>query len=276
MTIVAVAPPVDAIAAPVHQAETGGFVGHLIDAIGVNSGRARHYARLSEGRTWPLSLRLIGAEALLVPAAWVFDLWGGAFHGEGWPAVAGDFASMQAIPAAERPFAGFRPPPPGVWTDLADEVAFYGRVIQAATAEQDFRLVCMACEALMDTIDRLSTTHGLPLPMSRHVVESLGFAAVHALDLGRQSRGATNGLYASFLGFQAMGIQAGIDLDQAALPVHADGVPILVNDLPHIPFREAWEALRRASPGAGSGASSGGGSGAGPSAPSSAGPGASR
>jgi hypothetical protein len=226
-----------------------GFVVHLLEAIALNASRARTYARQSQGRSWWLSCRLITVETLLIPVAWSFDLWGGSFQAKGMPAVAGDFASMQAAAASDRPLSPIRQPQPAVWRDLADDLAFYGQVIQRATEARDFRLVCQACDALLDSADRLQTSHGLPLPMTRHVLESVGYGAVHALELQDRSAGATDGLYASFLGLQAMGLQPGLDFDRAALPVQADGVGFLVNDLPPIPFREAWAAYRRANPG---------------------------
>jgi hypothetical protein len=221
-----------------------GFTIHLIDAIGVNVRRARLYARQSQGRSWSLTIRLIAAEAVLIPTAWAFDLWGGAFYSQGLPAVTGDFVSMRALPAGDRPLGSFQNPPAHVWRDLEADVTFYGDVIRTATVATDFRLVCQACEALLDSIDRLRSAYGLPLPMTRHVVESLGYGAVHALAFAKRANGATDGLYSQFLGLQAMGIAAGVAIDRDALPVHADGIGILVNDLPHIPFREEWQAIR--------------------------------
>lgn len=243
--IVAQAPatPRDA-AAPSPRAAVGGFANHLLDAIAVNARRAAGYARQSAGRSWPLSVRLIAAEALLVPTAWGFDGWGESFRARGVVPVTNDFAPMTGVPEADRPVTPFRLPAARVWGEVATDVAFYGEVIRQAAADRDFRLVCQACEGIVAVLDRLQTAEGLPMPMTRHVVESIGYGAAHAVAYGRVSQGATDGLYAQFLGFQAQGIGAGIALDRDAASLHADGVGFLLNDLPPIPFREAWEAVK--------------------------------
>jgi hypothetical protein len=78
--------------------------------------------------------------------------------------------------------------------------------------------------------------------MSRHIVESIGLGAVNALHYDRQSQGGTLKLSRDLVRLQALSLFSTTFYDRMAQRHQARGVGILVNDVPPIPFRTAWQA----------------------------------
>ena len=76
----------------------GPFEQHLRDAIALNRARAPRYAALSQGASIAISRRLIRAERLLLPVAWVFDRWARPYHEAGVALLTDVFESMDQVP----------------------------------------------------------------------------------------------------------------------------------------------------------------------------------
>ncbi|MBC7542547.1 MAG: hypothetical protein H7338_07445 [Candidatus Sericytochromatia bacterium] len=235
-------------AATVTLSADDGFVRHLTDAIAVNLSRAPQYARQSGGASWWITFRLVAAEVLVLPAALYFDASSRPFLDRGIGVVFGDFTSMTTINPAAQPLVHRGTLRPAAFRALHQEIDFYRGMIERAAAAKDFRLAAEACHELMGTIEHFERVEGTGLAMTRHIVASVGLSAVHALSANRQSRGETDNLYSAFVGFQSIGLQAGADLDCAVQPINRQGIGIITNDVPLIPFDDAWAAYLRAAP----------------------------
>ena len=229
--------------------EAESFTRHLLNAIATNVNRAPGYAHRSHGWSWPISLRLIACEVILLPSALIYDASSQPFLGRGIPVITGDFTSMTLIRPASLTLGRQTTVPDGAWQELRQLTVFYQGMIDLAAQARDFQLIGQACHEMMGTLDRFEETAGAQATMTRHVVESVGMSAVHALEAKARSRGESDGLYGSFLGFQSVGLIAAYDIDVAAHPLHVEGIGILTNDVPVIPFPEAWQAWRQSQPG---------------------------
>ena len=75
--------------------------------------------------------------------------------------------------------------------------------------------------------------------MVRHLLESIGLAAVNATRFAELSAGRTRCLSRNLLLFEAKGLRTAVTLDRRAQEVHALGFGIIVNDVPSIPFSAA-------------------------------------
>ena len=80
--------------------------------------------------------------------------------------------------------------------------------------------------------------------MTKHLVESLGLAAMNALDYAERSGGETLKLSRTFIRFQGLGLLGSVGIDRKAQAFHQQGIGIVVNDVPPIPFAERWKARR--------------------------------
>lgn len=227
--------------APAHEE---GFAQHLNEAIALNRSRRDVYERLSGGSTRSLSNRLILLEQLTLPAAHALDLWGKRFQKAGIPILQADFVSMQDV---RSPFA------PPRWRgeatdaqakDLQGQIDAYRDTLGKALSQNDFAGIAEASYRLLETLDATEKTTRMHWAMTKHLVESLGLAAMNALDHAARSNGETETLSRSFIRFQSLGLLGSVSLDRKAQAFHRQGIGIVVNDVPPIPFAERWQALR--------------------------------
>lgn len=215
-----------------------GFVAHLDEAIALNTERQPLYAGITDLASGPLSQVLIGSEQIALGPAAGFDERAEPFHAEGIAIVAADFVSMKHVAKWDRP-----PTYTGPWTD--DVERLLGNAVEPliATPPGDFEAICAeACDAL-GRIDELEAEHGVHLAMTKHVIESLGFGALHAIAYSEESGGRTDALAEELAGTQMEPLELGLAqyFDEEAAPIHALGAGIIVNDVPRIPFLEEYE-----------------------------------
>ncbi len=219
-----------------------GFAGHLEAAIRNNRARRDVYDRLSGGATRSLSNQLIALERLTLPAAHALDLWAKGFQDQGIPVLQDDFVSMRNV---RSPFA----PPRWRGVSSAQEaskvetwLADYRKTIRNALGDDDFTGIAEASYALLKRLEATETGSQTHWAMSKHLVESLGLAAMNAIDHAEQSHGETTRLSRTFIRFQSLGLLGSASIDRKAQSFHQKGIGIVVNDVPHIPFAERWES----------------------------------
>ena len=81
------------------------------------------------------------------------------------------------------------------------------------------------------------------LALTAHVLESAGVSAANGLAYAEASAGGSLPLSRRFVEGQILLLPGALVLDGLAGPVHARGVPIFIDDVPPVPFREALAAL---------------------------------
>lgn len=219
-----------------------GFREHLQAAIQLNRSRREIYDRYSGGRTRAFSNTLIGLELLSLPPAMLLDAWAKRFQERGIPIIQGDFVSMTAV---RSPFA------PPRWRGVANDaeaeqvqawLAAYRKELGAALDGDDFEGLARSTHDLLGRLERTEREHRTHWAMTKHLIESLGMAAMNAGDYADASNGETRRLSRAFIRLQSMGLLGSVALDRKAQDLHRQGIGILVNDIPDIPFARAWEA----------------------------------
>ncbi|MFZ5480178.1 MAG: hypothetical protein ACOZNI_25670 [Myxococcota bacterium] len=214
-----------------------GFWAHLRAAIALNTERQPIYEEMTGGASGELSEILISTERLLEPTAKDFDARAAPFHEEGIYVVAGDFVPMDdVLDVHTSPTWG------GDWTDaLAGELAEAVAGLAAANPA-DFDGVCAEALVALERLDSLEATHGVHLAMTRHSIESVAYAALHAPGYAEASGGRTTELSRDLVDTQLEAVRLHVpeEFDERAAPIHALGAGILVNDVPRIPFVEEY------------------------------------
>jgi hypothetical protein len=223
-----------------------GFAGHLKAAIQLNRTRRDVYDRLSGGATRSLSNQLIALEQLTLPAAHALDLWASRFQDQGIAVLKDDFVSMQSV---RSPFA------PPRWRGVASDqeaskvetwLSDYRKTIRSALGDDDFAAIAEASDDLLKRLEATETGCQTHWAMSKHMVESLGLAAMNAIDHAEKSGGETLRFSRKFIRFQSLGLLGSVRIDRKAQIFHQKGIGIVVNDIPHIPFAERWESRANA------------------------------
>lgn len=212
------------------------FSGHVKEAIKVNRERAKFYADLSNGKTKGLSKLYTSMEYALLPVSAIFDRWGRRLSQQGIPVLANDFVPMSAIkPAATKPINTRALDRDGrkAFRKLLD--AFQSRVF-AVASRKDFLQVQMAAIEALTGLRQLEARYACNLALSVHFVESIGLAGRNADNLSRSFAGRPDNFYRAFIVAQNAGVKMFSLIDLKAQPFHGQGVGIIVNDLPAIPF----------------------------------------
>lgn len=223
-------------------ASHGGMLQHLDEAIALNTSRRAYYASRTGGRSYLLSTTLISLEKLSRSAAAVLDLEAKPFQQAGIPIVSADFVPMSGLPLAAKP-PQFRNVADKAHVRALDrQLTDYRKAMPKICTEQDLRQVAALSYRMLETIDRTERSAGSHFAMTKHVVESIGMAALNGLRWAAQSGGETLPLTAKLVESQELALLSSLWIDKQAQRCHAKGAGIIVNDMPPIPFKTHWEA----------------------------------
>lgn len=219
-----------------------GFEQHLQDAISIYKERTELYAAITDNRSRGIFNHLILAETLLLPVARFYDLRAIPFIDKGIPIILNDFVSMEGNKGFEYPFAPSNP-----INTIAEEDAQAILDELLSVDQSNLMSIALASFIALNEIHHLEETNGIHFAMTRHMLESLGFGALHGIYYQCQSNGETYRLANDFAKTQLLAIKIGnsIDLDKRANIFHQEGIGILVNDLPDIPFLEEYQVFQR-------------------------------
>lgn len=209
---------------------------HLEEAIELYESRRHEYSVLTNGVSDSLFNRLIGLERAAIPLAKHYDWLALPFNAEGIGIVRDDFVSMDAVKAVTAPVT-----PASPWSSVIEpDVKQLISTLPTAVSDNYAEVADITFQAIV-ALDLLEQQHNIYLAMTRHVLESIGFAAINAVDYAALSEGRSNSLANRFISLQIQTLRASAaDLDRRANRSHQLGVGVLVNDLPHIPFEAKY------------------------------------
>ncbi|HEY0159251.1 MAG TPA: hypothetical protein VGF28_18335 [Thermoanaerobaculia bacterium] len=215
--------------------DVGPFEAHIREALELNRERAAWYASLTNGASNVVFRRYLLAERAVLPAAAWFDRRSAPYHSAGVPLLSSVFVSMQTVPA----LTGAAAPRTGDGT--APNVRRIVRALRSAFRAGGFDGLARAAD---ESVQALAERPWRDC-MLRHQLESLrrlGNASPrnvsHAVELGLPS---PERLLRRFVQFHLQGVRFAPWIDKPALRLQLRGVPILENDLPHIPaWPEGW------------------------------------
>jgi hypothetical protein len=208
----------------------GPFEEHLREAIALNTARAPLYAALSAGRSRGISRTLLWSEHALLPVALWFDRRAEPYHRAGIPLLHDVFVSMEGTPAF-LPRRGPVPAPPL----LRPDARATGRDVARAFRAAGFGGAAAALDRHLGVLEEEPEFHC----MLRHLLESMRRIALVAPGLhrlaGRRGLDSPVPLLSRLLRIHLWGSGAAGRLDRLALPLQAEGLPILRRDVPPIP-----------------------------------------
>ena len=218
-----------------------GFEQHLKDAIELYKERKVQYSAQSDGATDALFNQLIITETLLLPTAATFDARAIAYVKQGIMIIANDFVPMEDNLGFDYPMAAADHLTP----ELIDEAKRILKKLNHTNSHNATDIIDAANTALLD-INDFERRNNVYLPMTKHLIESLGFGALHSLYYRCDSQNATYRLGQDLMLLQALAIKLSNSLsyDKQANEFHQQRIGILVNDLPHIPFLKEYDQYK--------------------------------
>ena len=220
--------------------EDEGMSKHILEAIVINIKRGFQYAKITKGRSLLLSMIMVSSELMVLLPAYLFDLWGKKFNRLGIRVIAADFVPMSMANHFGTPLKFKGETPSGDLKDLQYQMKVYANTANRMLEEENFRMVAAHTHHMLSQIESMERYHCALLPMARHILESIGFAAVNALKYEDQSQKRTNNICRWMIQFQIAGIALALPIDKLAQKCHLQGAGIIENDVPYIPFHEAY------------------------------------
>lgn len=204
------------------------FSAHLREAIAVNRARAPRWAALTNGRTRLVSRLLVASEYATLPVAWHLERQARAAGSEALEALNRCFVPMGDLPPVTR--AAPADAPAAVRSRRSTATATWRSAATAAWRADAPDVALAASRAMLHELAEAPGT----LCMRRHLAESAARVAAVLQDTDR-SRAAREVVWSVLLR-HGMGFHVGDRLDDLALPLQRDGIPILAHDLPAIPL----------------------------------------
>lgn len=220
----------------------GGLYEHLDDAIKSHESRMPYYSSVTNGKSDAIFKKIAGLQTLNLPISWYIDLQAKRFQRLGIPVITGDLINMNTINPKEQPpiYQGIMPEI--TLKDLRIRMREFQKKAVKALKKSDFMAIAQATHEIIMYVKELEKTHDAHLAMTVHMLDSIGYTALHAADHQQQTHGDTDNLYRQFLTIQIFPMQQCLPTDLKAQQLHALGAGVIVNDVPDIPFLKEWNA----------------------------------
>lgn len=217
------------------------FYLHLKEAIEINQQRKPLYAQQSKGQSKKVSNLLIRSEKMSLPIAHYFDWRARKFNQKGIAIVAHDFVNMDDILSPKAPPL-YPQKASAVHLQVAQELSKnFRKKIKANLKTYNFEAACATtANALLQT-NQLEQTAQAHFAMLKHLLESIGYAAAHAIDYAQVSQGDSLKLSRQLVNIQLYGLPIALKIDAQAQKMHQLGIGIVINDVPPIPFLDHWK-----------------------------------
>ena len=190
------------------------FTLHLLEAIIINIWRSFYYAKKSFAATLPLSFLLISLEILILPFAFLFDVWAIKYNLEGINIVKNDFVSMQGIADKNRPSQYRNSLSPSKLTPLLK-----------VKRSDSFVLLYKELVAQITEIKKVEQKHQVHLAMTLHILESVALFTKNAMKYIEQNP-QTKLLSQVMIHFQLLALSSSAYIDFFAQQFHKRGVGI--------------------------------------------------
>jgi len=171
----------------------------------------------------------------MLPLAYYLDRQALPFNRQGLTIIVDDFVSMADIKPANTPPVFTGRATKSERAHLLSQLKSFQRLARREIAAHDYAKIAeLTAKQLHDVaaFERQCSAH---FAMTIHLLESLGFAALHAVTYLKESPQCAT-LCRRLVGIQIYLVNSGMLFDRLAQNCHVRGAGIIVNDVPHIPF----------------------------------------
>ena len=206
---------------------------HLQEAIELNKERAPLYSKLTNGESDRISKSLLQSERLSLPSSYAMDKAAAYFQKRGVPVFVHEFISMDETPPFKEKFDdsnGITNECPGFSVDLVKND------LLSALKIDDYKAVSGLTKSILDDLNE-TPKH---LCMIRHLIESIHRGAnllpIHLEKIKEKSLLFSPQKICHYtLWAQVVGLKPSLTIDRWAHPIQREGIPIIYQDVPHIP-----------------------------------------
>jgi hypothetical protein len=219
----------------------GGLYEHLYEAITSHESRMPYYASVTDGKSDPIFKKIAFMQRMNLPIAWYIDVQARKFQKNGIPIIIGDLKSMSTIPSKET-----KPKYHGTFNsqilgDIRTHLRDYQKKALKFVKDAKFAEVAAETLKMVNYVRHMEKQHQAHMAMTVHMLDSVGYTALHAAKYQADSQGKTDNLSRQFLTIQILPLQECLPTDKNAQALHGLGAGVIVNDVPDIPFLQEWQ-----------------------------------
>lgn len=201
---------------------------HLLEAIFLNLKRLPKYAKISGGKSIPVSLMLISSEILSLLTAIIMDFRARYWQKRGVPVFEHEFIPMSKTPSFKGDLV-----PPGF--ERLPQYKYGKKELEDLLKARNLKGLS---EALEKRLNELGAFQGI-FCMTRHTLESFlrssNLAAMHIERAAQKNVKSPESFCLQNLKAHLLALDFCMLLDKVAFTVQKDGLLIVGNDVPHIP-----------------------------------------
>lgn len=213
------------------------FTHHTISALKVNSKRKKYYASLTNGSSKFITFILNCFSIIMLPITFFVDIYANKFIKKGVKILQNDFVELTEInlktKAVERTNAFSN----DVYKQVDNIRKNYISAIRKSLRKKELFDVCILSAEFLQNISLVEIENNCNIPMTKHIVESIGFNALHGIKYSKQSYGKTLKLSIFLIRLHVCGLLNSLKLiDKPSQKFFSKGVGIVINDIPKIPF----------------------------------------
>lgn len=214
------------------ESKTNCLTKHVNDAITLNHERKLIYAKVSHGFSIPISDQLIALEESMGTLNMIADFWAKLYQRKGIHILCDDLVDMKQTPSL----------PQVLPTQDVPRIENF-KYLDSKSMQNQLRIgldmgYLSLAEETKKIINQLADEPRFNC-MTRHFLESIYIFSVHGdtyvQKIAPIYRGSLRFFLRQILNSQIHYLQQAAELDQKALSLQLAGIPILCQDVPHIP-----------------------------------------
>ncbi len=206
---------------------------HILDAIKLNKERKEIYKSITQGKSSFVSNLLIKAEQLALPIAYSFDIKARKYQNKGLPLLCLDAIDMDQTPV----FSYERSYPYSTYEDVYKlDIKNFIKVISNSISTESYFTTTFKIDQKIKKLEEQMHYNCL----TRHFLESIRrstyLATFYILEARNKGLPSPKGLINLYLKAQLNTLYITNKIDFHASKIQETGVPIICQDVPHIPL----------------------------------------
>jgi len=220
------------------------FTNHIFSAIAINRRRKKYYSKLSKGKSDFLSFILNFYSFILIPISFFSDIYAKKFQRKGVNILTDDFIEMIEINLKTKKLGKSNVLKEQNFIFLNIKRICYLKKVKKLVKIKKLDEISALTNNFIKDIEEIEIKDNCNIPMTKHLAESIGFMSLHGIEYSRLSNGKTLNFSLFLIKLHLLGLLTSLKaIDLRAQKLFEDGVGIIINDIPSIPFTKEFEEI---------------------------------
>lgn len=221
------------------------FTHHTKSAIKVNKNRKKYYSDLTNGKSKSITFLLNTLSYLMLPIIFFIDISAKRFTQKGIKILENDFIELSEINQKDKSVEKLDIINFENYNYVNNKRINYIKSVKALLKTQNLLEICHKSSDFIESIEKIEKKGNCNIPMTKHIVESIGFNVLHGIEYSKQSNGKTLHLSNLIIRLHILGLNNSLNwIDKKCQVFFQNNVGIVINDIPSIPFVTEWKNFK--------------------------------